>query len=764
MLQYGWFKRLVQKLKDEPKAMVYVPMTICNKHWCVGRLDVATKTWSFADSMPPAESAPFNKAYFDACIVLSRLLQQPSLQNSPPRPNTTFKSGTQVDGHSCGYFALNSIEADIFKTPLASPSTALYFRLRALLLICEEHTTDHGPLVRGPVLSRALLNGADSVAQAAELDQFPSHSRDLVDARLICLRDRLFPKMVQAPEMPHDRGSDVKGASVEIEPIRICKHNETPAIAPQPITICAQNEKPTTASEPITICKEDEKKTTAVPNFPNYRDVESSTDSSCSDTSLDSDGSECYFTDEAYLEFDYSDARMERRYQLNALKRTQAMNLSVSDVRNLHSRVNKGEGGMLESGGERRSQTTKDDDGPQLSDESDPDSVQEPEHLSVLPAKQRLHRSKLKKRTVNAHVILEKSHLWEKFRRKVLQLAPQAMLDPKLMPCAVWCPKCSKWVPLKAIRQYSCFEKHYKACTSSTSRVEKRLQPQAGSSRPKERAQTATAPTKINVKRIDSFFSVLPKSGDPAAKEASKQPCPGLTRKFDPRIETYLARTGAGGGGAPPLTKIRELALSQLARMNRKRSKLGKIIIQSSELRAKVNVLRESLYKWVNHKNLSLVRAAACDGSASSPGGPCHTCINLRHNKVFRNALYKPGASEDKVKYVPGYYASGFLNELSLQYHGLNKLFKDNGNRSIMLRFAQMLAQDEKTGNCYEIVRGMCEAIFKTHDRQRRGLGTYGLIRNQMFVNSMHSLQLMSPIAYKKLRKIFGAPTQRAFQ
>lgn len=78
---------------------------------------------------------------------------------------------------------------------------------------------------------------------------------------------------------------------------------------------------------------------------------------------------------------------------------------------------------------------------------------------------------------------------------------------------------------------------------------------------------------------------------------------------------------------------------------------------------------------------------------------------------------------------------------------------------------AKMLEEDDRAGeDRFEIFRGMCEAIEKTESRRRRGLGAQGLVRSKPFVNTMHALALMSPLAYKKLGTLFGGPTLRHLQ
>lgn len=60
-----------------------------------------------------------------------------------------------------------------------------------------------------------------------------------------------------------------------------------------------------------------------------------------------------------------------------------------------------------------------------------------------------------------------------------------------------------------------------------------------------------------------------------------------------------------------------------------------------------------------------------------------------------------------------------------------------------MLSLAEILQEDSEREDRYEIFRGMCEAVYQTEERKRRGKGTQGLVRNQALENTMHSLAYM---------------------
>ncbi|KAJ9096752.1 hypothetical protein QFC21_005022 [Naganishia friedmannii] len=719
MLKHSWFCSLTSQLKRSHDAVIYLPITLNNAHWIAAKLDVSTGIWSFADSM---NSSSIPKVYFDSCILLSKMLGISSPQTEPPLRNATFRSGVQVDGHSCGYFALNAIEADVFGTPLASTSTREYQRLRTFWIICQEHAENHGPVVGGRVRSGG---GCDvDILANSDLDQFYSPTLSKVGRQLRTLKDRLFP-----PPPPQAAQPILQET---VPPTQFAPQLPVKGMSPDP-----------------------ESFNTPSRNISDYRQVDS-TDGS--DTEGETDASDTFESDTEYMQIDASDCIDEDRPDRYSLQRHNAMlPLVLEEDRN------------------------EDMDAPVDSPYA---LIRKPTGIPKSAQPFGKFKSKVVTRNQNAIRAEQRPDLWDNFVQRINRVAPAAKTDKKLWPKHVWCPVCREWKPIKAVFQSSCFIKHYEKCiienpfvslddeepTDQISAVS------SGSSLPaKSKKATDKLPPHVNnavishsTKSIASIFSMVTKrtADVPQPQPLPRGPCPGLTTSFDPRIAVYLGRTGAGGGGSPTLKVLIARARLQLIDRHRSRSKSPKSTITGpaynpADLKKMVDLLREKYYKWINHGNLSLVRAATCTGEANRLGHPCDPCRGLRTNKIFTNALKKSPPAGDKVKYTPGYYVRGFLHELAVKYHGLENLFDSDGKQSVMLRLAKMIEDDKSQDNKYEIFRGMSEAIYHTNERRLRGKGTQGLVRNQMFVNTMHSLALMGPYAYRKLHRLFGAPTIR---
>lgn len=210
-------------------------------------------------------------------------------------------------------------------------------------------------------------------------------------------------------------------------------------------------------------------------------------------------------------------------------------------------------------------------------------------------------------RAKDAVELKDKPHLWERFEKKVKEIDSDAKLNPKSHPRHVWCLLCTKWIPLKVVFQVSCFAKHHSGCV-------------------KGRKLGASG----KQSDLKSFFT-------PAKRSDQEVPavcltCPGLTEAFDPRIVNYLERTGAEGGGAPRYSVLKERALAEFRRKRSSKiaSNTGKLqSLSKSELAKKIRLVEESLFKWINHRTMKLVKAKNCLGTTSSKNLPCKLCWSL---------------------------------------------------------------------------------------------------------------------------------------
>lgn len=427
-----------------------------------------------------------------------------------------------------------------------------------------------------------------------------------------------------------------------------------------------------------------------------------SSGSSDSDSDDEDDGN---LTDEAYMQVDWSDAALEARYQQAAARRAEQDSMDV-----------------------------------------DP----EPDFVPPAPSNKRM--SKLARRTRDATLVKENPDRWDNFERRVKALDPQARLHKELQPRHVWCSWCINWIPLKEVFQFSCYEKHRKdECPM--------------------REQGAIRPATVKEGNILSFFKAQSKPGTHIGTESQEvvsasYSCPGLTKAFDPRIVRYLARTGAAGGGAPPIKILKQsIRLQQdYLKTLKSRGKRKGGLLTKKQLKAELDNLEEREYKWINHGPRKLVRASDCTSTTETYGVPCQARRKLRSNPIFMNALRRKPPPDENIKYTPLKFVRGFYRDLCLKYRGLDKLIDKDGKESYPLRMAKIVHRDSQGEYRHEIFAGMIESMVLTEERRMRKKGTQGLVRSAPFVNHMHSIALTSPAAYKKLRKIFGGPSMRSFQ
>lgn len=121
--------------------------------------------------------------------------------------------------------------------------------------------------------------------------------------------------------------------------------------------------------------------------------------------------------------------------------------------------------------------------------------------------------------------------------------------------------------------------------------------------------------------------------------------CPGLTSHDDPRITTYLRRSGASGGGARSITTISKILYNKFFRKLSSTRQKEVITTQHNEL------------KWRNEHTLDRVIATDClkTVKTSTPDEhphPCPSCDHILRLPNFRKALAKQVPKDEDFKYV----------------------------------------------------------------------------------------------------------------
>jgi len=150
----------------------------------------------------------------------------------------------------------------------------------------------------------------------------------------------------------------------------------------------------------------------------------------------------------------------------------------------------------------------------------------------------------------------------------------------------------------------------------------------------------------------------------------SPLPCPGLSRFTDHRIDRYMSRTSANGGGAPSRRAITaQLFPSEAATPWQD--------LSSKQHRA---VLRqeESLHVWKISRSTDAIYASKCESTVhvipSANPCPCSECDALYSFHTFQVAINRPMPDEANMKYVPKAYRCPELGQIYLKHKGVREL------------------------------------------------------------------------------------------
>lgn len=122
----------------------------------------------------------------------------------------------------------------------------------------------------------------------------------------------------------------------------------------------------------------------------------------------------------------------------------------------------------------------------------------------------------------------------------------------------------------------------------------------------------------------------------------SAKPCPGLTRSDNVKIDLYLERSGAQGGGSKSVTVMakdlfgRKVTYAEL----------------SDKRKTQVDTARIHDSQWRNDRAAGRVYSTMCQKTVSSSSpGPCPSCFAVLKLKAFQNALSIPLPDDNNYKY-----------------------------------------------------------------------------------------------------------------
>ena len=176
------------------------------------------------------------------------------------------------------------------------------------------------------------------------------------------------------------------------------------------------------------------------------------------------------------------------------------------------------------------------------------------------------------------------------------------------------------------------------------------------------------------MKPIHTFFSKTPTSMKPEQISSSIIiPCPGLCETEYSRIETYLDRMGALGGGGSSVSAIAQELFGK---------KYRKL---SASRKRQVKTAQTHEWLWRNDHSKGIVYSTNCTKEAQlstmkNDGLPllCSRCQSLFTNKKFKNAILLSPPDDGNKKYVNYEYRNERLATLFGRCHGLREIIEVN--------------------------------------------------------------------------------------
>lgn len=151
-------------------------------------------------------------------------------------------------------------------------------------------------------------------------------------------------------------------------------------------------------------------------------------------------------------------------------------------------------------------------------------------------------------------------------------------------------------------------------------------------------------------------------------------PCSGITASCEPRVVTYLERTGTRGGSAPSVTSVARTLFNDESVV---------FADLSEENKEAVRTEQKHRWAWRNDHTALAVFSTACRKTvyevlpSSSLSSLCSACELVLRLKLFRNALNVPVPDKDNYKFLNERYRNELLGKVYTRVHGLSELLDD---------------------------------------------------------------------------------------
>ncbi|KAH7876772.1 uncharacterized protein C8R40DRAFT_1236404 [Lentinula edodes] len=301
--------------------------------------------------------------------------------------------------------------------------------------------------------------------------------------------------------------------------------------------------------------------------------------------------------------------------------------------------------------------------------------------------------------------------------------------------------KCRKWYKAKQAYDLTRARAHMKTCSLSSTK-------------------SKTTQAILSSHKITAFFQ---KSSAPLPSMKTSKPnllpkmvaCCGLTASYDPRIETYLSRTGYSGSGG---TNVAEIAKTLF---NMTFSTLDE------EQRQKVITTQELSQTWENKHHLvpPAVYSRRCtketlDLSPHLPL-PCNECLTVYKSRAFKNAIRRQKPSAKNYIHTNHRFRPKVLGEIYALSVGTKELIEEQSKKSPFVRYALGVLQGKYDDKVFE---GLTKAMLIRNEKEENGIGLQNFKYSPAYDEFTNIMRITSPSAFRVLREWFPARTSESFR
>ncbi|KAG9089200.1 hypothetical protein FRC06_001671, partial [Ceratobasidium sp. 370] len=345
------------------------------------------------------------------------------------------------------------------------------------------------------------------------------------------------------------------------------------------------------------------------------------------------------------------------------------------------------------------------------------------------------------------------------FLRRAQAIHPDARLDPNDLGCKkVWHPVCEKWITMDAPKRTGKYRLHHERCA-----------PNRGLR--KNRKWTKAAEGSL---RIDTMFEGIallspgaqsvtsrstPATGSlpvPSPSPAPLDLCCGLRPVHDERLSNLLGRGPLGGWQS-----IQTIAKEQYKQEYKHLSDNQKLYVRTASTATAC---------WqVHYEPQPHIRSTSClrecdpsetEGIDTGPTDLCQPCADLLYMREFKNALARPAAPLENLKFVLKTHCNKQQAVLYGRYVGLEAIIEqaDSKCSPLMCLVTKVLKGELKNA---DVFLGLMEVMAAKEDRLSRGKGMQGITRSPALVSFCHATLISSPRAYRLLGKHLPVPSER---